>query len=145
MLKRSLFYHVDKIRDKNVPLKHRGTLSVRRNHTRSLRKSIFKFSFVLMCTRCSNMLCCDMLRKALSLSLSLSLSLLSPLSRSLSLSHSLTLCLSLEGPYYLKKMLYAPFSVWLEAFVNCSNKITWNVQHLFTSFMFAPNYREQYG
>ncbi len=28
VLKRSLFYHVDKNRDKKVPLKHRGTLSL---------------------------------------------------------------------------------------------------------------------
>ncbi len=46
MLKRSLFYHVDKNRDKNVPLKHRGTLFARRNNARSLRKSIFTFSLI---------------------------------------------------------------------------------------------------
>ncbi len=46
MLKRSLFYHVDKKEDTKVPLKHRGALSVGRNHARSLRKSILKFSFI---------------------------------------------------------------------------------------------------
>ncbi len=131
--KRSLFYHVDKNRDKKVTLKHRGAIYVTRNHTRSLRKSIFKLYFikiardarmiyyidsvVLLYTWCSNMLCCGMLRKSLSLSLSL-----------------------FEGPFYLKKVLYVP-SVFLEAFVNCSNKITWHFQHLFTSFILAPNYR----
>ncbi len=45
----------------------------------------------------------------------------------------ITLSLSLlEGPFYLKNVLYVPFSVCLEAFVNCSNKITWNFQHIFT-------------
>ncbi len=36
----------------------------------------------------------------------------------------ISLSLSLfEGPFYFKNVLYVPFSVCLEAFVNCSNKI----------------------
>ncbi len=59
------------------------------------------------------------------------------------ISLSLSLSLSLfEGPFYLKNVLYVPFSVCLVAFVNCSNKITLHFQHLFTSFIFAPKYRE---
>ncbi len=41
------------------------------------------------------------------------------------ISLSLSLSLSLfEGSFYCKNVLYVPFSVCLEAFVNFSNKIT---------------------
>ncbi len=37
--------------------------------------------------------------------------------------------------FYLKNVLYVPFSVYLQAFVNCSNKITWNLQHFLHLFL----------
>ncbi len=59
------------------------------------------------------MLCYGMLRYAINQSIN----------QSISLSLSLSLSLS-EGSFYLKSVLNVPFSVYLEAFVNCSSKIT---------------------
>ncbi len=41
-----------------------------------------------------------------------------------------------EGSFYCKNVLFVPFSVCLEAFVNCSNKITLHFLILFLHHLF---------
>ncbi len=104
---------MDKNRNKNVE-----GHSVRRNHARSLRKLIFKCSLIKI-ARDARILHYILL---------------------CSCAHDVQICCAVVRWGNLSlSLLEGPFSVCLEAFVNCSNKITWNFQHLY--IYFAPNYR----